>query len=511
MSPAAILKWVVFVQQDISLQTFSLSVLFVFMLLILMFRFNRANDQKRKLNLPPSPPNKLPILGHLHQLGTHPHRNLQILAQKHGPDLMLLHLGHAPTLVVTSAESAREIMKTHDHVFASRPASYINFSTIRTWLLHHIVSTGNRCAGFAFFSFLVQREYNRFGRVAFGRKYSGDHKAEVAEKKFGEIVKDVIHLLGVFNVGDFIPWLAWVNNFNGLNRKLEKTFQELDGFLEVVVEDHINRKDERSRSSNGGGGGEEEEEEEEEDLVDVLLGIENDGSIGVSLGRDNIKAIISVTQLGFPADMAADQPTTFKLGWVNQQSVWAMAELLRYPKIMKEVQEEVRGIAKGKPNVTENDLVKMLYLQSVIKETLRLHPPATLLLPHESIELVKLQGYDIPANTRVIINAWAIGRNPISWREPEKFEPKRFMSSSIDYKGQHFQFIPFGAGRRGCPGTLFAISSIELGLANLLYRYDWKLPDGAREDELDMAESGPGSVTHMKSPLLVIATDHLYT
>ncbi|OVA20836.1 Cytochrome P450 [Macleaya cordata] len=130
-----------------------------------------------------------------------------------------------------------------------------------------------------------------------------------------------------------------------------------------------------------------------------------------------------------------------------------MAELLRHPQIMKEVQEEVRGVARGKPNVTEKDLDKIHYLQSVIKETLRFHPPATFLLPRESIEDIKLQGYDIPAKTRVMINSWAIARDPISWQEPEKFEPKRFMSSSTDYKGQHFEFVPFGAGRRGCPGN----------------------------------------------------------
>ncbi|OVA20835.1 Cytochrome P450 [Macleaya cordata] len=477
---------------------------------------------KRKLNLPPSPPNKLPILGHLHQLGTLPHVTLRRLAQKHGP-LMLLHLGHAPTLVVSSPDAAREITKTHDIVFSSRPhvdfgktlfydkdlslapygeywrqmrkicilhllsakrvQSYRSVSEQETAVMMEKISASMGRHVVNLTEILMSFSSDVVCRVALGKKYSG----EEVGSKFGEIMVNLAHLLGVFNVADYIPWLAWVNNFNGLNEKAEKTFRELDGFLEVVIEEHIHRKKERVNGGTVGNG-----DIVEEDLVDVLLGIANDGSTGgVSLGRDSIKAII--------LDMFAAGTDTS-----HATLEWAMAELLKHPQIMKEVQKEVRDIARGKPNITEDDLDKMHYLQLVIKETLRFHPPATLLVPRESTEDIKLQGYDIPAKTRLIINAWAIGRDPNSWTEPEKFEPKRFMNSSIDYKGQHFELIPFGAGRRGCPGTLFATSTIELGLANLLYRYDWGLPNGATEDELDMAESGPGIVIHKKSPLLKI-------
>nr|DAD28668.1 TPA_asm: hypothetical protein HUJ06_030136 [Nelumbo nucifera] len=187
-----------------------------------------------------------------------------------------------------------------------------------------------------------------------------------------------------------------------------------------------------------------------------------------------------------------------------------MAELLRHPEIMKEVQDEVRRIIGSKPSITEEDIEQMHYLKMVIKETLRLHPPAPLLVPRESTQDVKIQGYDIPAKTRVIINAWAIGREPLSWERAEEFHPMRFMnadSSCIDFRCHNFQLIPFGAGRRGCPGIEFAVAMDELVLANLLHMFDWTLPNGASGKDLDMDEAS-GLTIHKKSPLLLVATPH---
>ncbi|KAF5194621.1 Cytochrome p450 [Thalictrum thalictroides] len=153
----------------------------------------------------------------------------------------------------------------------------------------------------------------------------------------------------------------------------------------------------------------------------------------------------------------------------------------------------------------------MHYLKAVIKETIRLHPPLPLLVPRESMEYINLKGYDIPAKTRVMINAYAIARDPMSWEEPEKFWPKRFLqggsSASVDFKGCDFQFIPFGAGRRGCPGMTFAMSVVELALANLLNRFDWSLPNGMDARYLNM-EEGAGITAYRKSELIVIAKPH---
>lgn len=172
---------------------------------------------------------------------------------------------------------------------------------------------------------------------------------------------------------------------------------------------------------------------------------------------------------------------------------------------MKKLQKEVKEIAQGKPIITEDDLESMLYLQAVLKETLRLHTPLPLLISRKSTQYVKLMGYDIEEGTQVIINAWAIGRDPSLWEEAENFRPERFLDNSIDYKGLHFEFIPFGSGRRGCPGIQFAMIINKLALANLVYKYDFILPNVMKGEELDMSEI-TGLTLHRKSPLLLIAT-----
>ncbi|KAD6119530.1 hypothetical protein E3N88_10801 [Mikania micrantha] len=140
----------------------------------------------------------------------------------------------------------------------------------------------------------------------------------------------------------------------------------------------------------------------------------------------------------------------------------------------------------------------MPYLKLVIKETLRLHTPLPLLLPRESTQDVKLLGYDISSGTQLLVNAYAIARDPSNWEEPEEFRPERFLNSPIDYKGFHFELIPFGAGRRGCPGIQFAMNVNELVLANLVYKFDLEL---VGEEGLDMSEAN-GITVHKKLPIL---------
>ncbi|KAL9228388.1 hypothetical protein vseg_003977 [Gypsophila vaccaria] len=185
--------------------------------------------------------------------------------------------------------------------------------------------------------------------------------------------------------------------------------------------------------------------------------------------------------------------------------VWMMTELIKSPSIMKKAQDEIRQVIRGKQRVEESDLLKLSCLKLVIKETLRMHPPTPLLVPKESYEPCKFGEYEIPAKTRIFVNAMAISMDPTVWDNPTKFDPERFADSSIDYRGQDFEFIPFGVGRRGCPGINFATLLIEIAVANLLYCFDWSLPKEMTRDDVNMDEA-VGLTMAKKEPLILVAT-----
>lgn len=182
---------------------------------------------------------------------------------------------------------------------------------------------------------------------------------------------------------------------------------------------------------------------------------------------------------------------------------------MKNPKVMREAQAEVRRVFGEKGNVDETGLHELKYLKAVIKETFRMRPPAPLLLPRESKEACEINGCEVPENTRVLINAWALGRDPDYWKEPDRFYPERFLdgTSSVDYYGTNFEFIPFGAGRRICPGIVFAQPNLELPLAQLLFHFDWKLPNGLKQEDLDMTEEF-GMTVKRKNDLVLVPTPY---
>ena len=182
-----------------------------------------------------------------------------------------------------------------------------------------------------------------------------------------------------------------------------------------------------------------------------------------------------------------------------------MAELMRNPEAMRKAQDEVRRVIGMKGKVEENDLQQLQYLKWVVKESMRLHPPAPLLLHRETTKHFKINGYEIQPKTRLIVNAWAIGRETSSWERPLEFNPERFRDSSTDMKGHDFQLIPFGAGRRICPGMHVGIQTVELALANLLHSFDWRCPGGSQDINMDEA---PGTTVHKKSPLFLVPIKH---
>lgn len=182
-----------------------------------------------------------------------------------------------------------------------------------------------------------------------------------------------------------------------------------------------------------------------------------------------------------------------------------MSELVKNPETMEKAQREIREAMRGKSKLEESDISKFNYLKMVIKETLRLHTPAPLLLPRVCRNSCEVMGYRVRAGARVLINVFALGRDESYWgADAESFRPERFESSSVDFRGFNFEFLPFGVGRRICPGMNFGLSVVEVALAHLLFHFDWKLPPGMKTEDLDMAEfSGP--TAPRKSPLFVLA------
>lgn len=486
------------------------SISFTIFILILIFLLQKWLLSPSQTS-PPSPP-KLPIFGHLLNLGSHPHLTLLNYARLHGP-LFLLRLGSVPTIIVSSSDLARDIMKTHDLVFANRPKSTIGHKLLyssrdiaaspygeywrqmKSVCVLHLLSS-KRVQSFRSIreeevKFMIEKiqhnpvsvnlteifsglTNNVICRVGLGRKYGEGEDG----KKFMDLLSEFGQLLGSFSIRDFIPWLGWIDGISGLDSKANRVAKELDDFFNRVIEDHINLENRDQHF------------DEHKDLVDVLLWIQRENSIGFPLQMDSIKALI--------LDMfAAGTDTTYTV------LEWAMSELLKHPEAMEKLKNEIKEI-KGDHKwcyVNEDDLDKMVYLKAIIKETLRLHPPIPLLVPRESTQHIKLRGYDIKRGTRVMINAWAIGRDPKLWEEAEEFRPERFMNNSIDFKGQDFELIPFGAGRRGCPGIVFATMINEIALANLVHMLEWILPNG---EDLDMTGTF-GLTIHRKFPLVATA------
>ncbi|KAL4391762.1 hypothetical protein AHAS_Ahas03G0277500 [Arachis hypogaea] len=485
--------------------------------LIMKWQYFKHTDK----NSPPSPP-KLPILGNLHQVGLFPHRSLKSLAEKHGP-LMLLHFGNVPVLVVSSADMAEEVMKTHDLVFSNRPPRKTSeillydskdiatspygeyWRQIRSLAVLHLLSNKRvqsyglireeeaarmveTIKEFASSSFSMPLNLSEifFGvtndilcRSALGRRYRGGGEG----CKFQELVLEFGDLLGTTSIGDYIPWLSWLNKVDGSYKRASRVAKRLDEFLDQVIAEHVSsgkRKEQEGLTDNV------------DDFVDVLLSVKNSNAVGFEFDTTTMKAIL--------VDMfAAGTDTTYTV------LEWAMAELLKRPAVMHKLQDEVRTVVGNRSNITEQDLVHMNYLKAVIKETLRLHPSLPVLVPRESTKGIKLNGYDIEAGTQVLVNAWAVATDPKCWDQPLEFKPERFLNSSVDFKGCDFQFIPFGAGRRGCPGLQFATAVDEIVLATLVHHFDWDL--SAASKEVDMSETH-GLALHLKSPLLAIATPY---
>ncbi|XP_059669267.1 desmethyl-deoxy-podophyllotoxin synthase-like [Cornus florida] len=319
--------------------------------------------------------------------------------------------------------------------------------------------------------------YSITAKAVIGKKFHG-------RKEFISLVKETIELGGGLNIADLYPSFKMLALITGLGTRIEKTHQKIDRTLTNIIDEHKARKV-AAQTSDG--------EVDHEDLVDVLLRLQKEGNLEIPLTMTTVKSVI--------LDMFIDRIETSSntLGWI-------IAKMLKNPRLMKKAQAEVRQILCKKRNIlNEDELHELSNLKLVIKEPLRLHPPLLLLIPRESRERCEINGYEIPAKTHVFVNVFAIHIDPENWSDPESFVLERFLDSSIDFKGTHFQYLPFGAGRRICPGMSFGLANVELPLANLLFHFDWKLPEGEKPEDLDMTEIFDAAVSR-KTDLCVIPT-----
>nr|QWK52279.1 cytochrome P450 71B14-3 [Isatis tinctoria] len=469
------------------------------------------NTRKTKRNLPPGPP-RLPIIGNLHQLGSKPHRSMFKLSEKYG-SLMSLKFGNVSTVVASTPETVKDVLKTFDVDCCSRPhltyAARLSYNRndlafseyskywreLRKWTVIELY-TAKRVKSFGHIreeevsSFVdsikqsasLEKEVNFnlklmklsasvICRLGFGISLEGSK----LESSYGEVIQGIMEVVGSFAAADFFPIVGGlIDRITGLHSKCEKVFKAMDSFFDQAIKHHL------------------DDESVKDDIIALLLKMES-GEIGLGefqLTRTHTKGIL-LNILAAGIDTSA------------QTATWVMTHLITNPRVMKKVQAEVREVIKNKDHVTEEDIEQLEYLKMVINETLRINPLLPLLVPREASKDMKIGGYDIPKKTWIHVNIWAVHMNPSVWKDPEAFIPERFMDNEIDYKGLNFELLPFGSGRRMCPGMGMGMALLHLTLVNLLYRFDWKLPEGMKIEDVDLEESY-GLVCPKKVPLQLI-------
>ncbi|KAL8536942.1 hypothetical protein ACS0TY_012217 [Phlomoides rotata] len=444
--------------------------------------------------LPPGP-KPLPVVGNLLQLGSAPHQTLAKLSKTYGP-LMSLHLGSVYTVVVSSPAMAKQIFQKHGQAFSGRhitqaihASNHNNLSVvfipvtnskwrdmrkicnekmftkhsleagqgIRQEKLHQLLDYVQNCcdAGRAVdvheASFITT--LNIMSATLFS--FQATEFESRATQDFKEIIQGIADIIGIANLADYFPILKPFDP-QGVLRKAEYYFGKLlgkiDGYLVERLESRRNFPDALKKN----------------DLLETLLDISEGNEYQIS--HDDIKHLLQDIIVG-----GADTNTT--------TIEWIMTELLLNPDKLGKLKQELKSVVGEKRLVEESDVAGLPYLQAVIKEVFRYHPPGPLLGPRAAVSDCQVDAYLIPKGTQILTNVWAIGRDPSIWANPESFEPERFLDKRTDFKGQDFELIPFGAGRRICPGIPLAERILHMTTAALVHNYDWKLEVGVDEGD----------------------------
>ncbi|CBI27805.3 unnamed protein product, partial [Vitis vinifera] len=323
----------------------------------------------------------------------------------------------------------------------------------------------------------LSQKYGQIMQLQFG--------SIVTVEEFQEMLDELFLLNGVLNIGDWIPWIAFLD-LQGYVKRMKALRDKFDRLFDHVIEKHRARREAADFVA--------------KDMVDMLLRLADDPDLEVKLGTDGVKGL-TLDLLAGGTDTSA---TTME---------WAMSEILRQPSIATKATEELDRVIGRDRWVEEKDIPQLPYIDAIVKETMRLHPVAVLLAPHLALQDCNVSGYDIRKGTRVLVNAWSIGRDPNIWDAPEEFRPERFLGKAIDVNGQNFELLPFGSGRRMCVGYRLGLKMIQSSLSNMLHGFHWKLPGDMKTEELNMEEVF-GLTTPRKVPLVAVMEprlpSHLY-
>ncbi|XWS14637.1 hypothetical protein CRYUN_Cryun35bG0026300 [Craigia yunnanensis] len=492
----------------------------------------KSSSKKRKA---PEVSGARPFLGHLHLLGgSKPaHITLGNFADTYGP-IFTVRLGMHPTLIVSNWEIAKECFTTNDKAFVNRPRSlagellgynyamfgfspygpywrhvrkiatlevlsnhrleklkHVQESEVRTSIkqLYELVVKGRSNSSSEEVLVEMKRWFwtlniNMVFKMVIGKRYSEDetsHKKEENERR-RKAIRDFFELTGTFTVADSLPILRWLD-LGGHEKAMKKTAKELDQILEECLEEH--RQKRNSGKSDG----------EHDDFMDMMLSLLEDAGELTSYDADTINKATCLAII---------------LGGTDTTMVtitWALSLLLNHRDVMKKAQQELDTYVGKDRLVQESDIKNLVYLQAIVKETTRLYPAAPLSVPHESVEDCTTGGYFIPAGTRLLVNLSKLQRDPKVWSNPDEFQPGRFLTTYMhfDVRGQNYELIPFGSGRRVCPGISFALQVLHLSLAALLQSFEITTP---LDEPVDMRE-GAGLTNLKATPLEVIFTPRL--
>ncbi|XP_065858080.1 geraniol 8-hydroxylase-like [Euphorbia lathyris] len=494
-----------------------LQLLIIFLLssftLVWALHFFARSTRATSSRLPPGP-FPLPVIGNLLQLGTKPHKSLAKLASIHGP-IMSLKLGQITTIVISSSTLAKETLQTHDRNLSDRTVpdathaqdhhlsmewlpigaewrnlrkicnSYIFANQkldlnrdLRRQKLEQLIGDIQECCR--------ESKAVNIGEVAFrttlNTLLSSICSLDLTDsssdrvREFKEIFRSIVEETGKPNLSDYFPFLRKIDP-QGIRRRTSVSFGKLLGILDSMIDERIElrKKEEYIRCN---------------DVLEILLNLNDEGNSSDVLDRQSIKHL---------------QQLLFVPGADTTSSTlqWAMTELLRNPTTLLKARTELeQTIGKGRL-VNEPDIAQLPYLQAVVKETLRLHPSVPLLLPRKARSDVEMYGFIIPKDAQILVNVWAIGRDGNIWKDPNSFFPERFLELDIDVRGRSFELIPFGGGRRICPGLPLATRILHVILGSLINKFDWKIEDGSETEILNMDDKF-GLTLEKANPLVAI-------